>query len=110
MKKTIFTLTFLLIFIIISQTQAASNAYTTFVGGNLFDSITATAVLTDGSIIVVGRSQSADYPTTSGAFDTGCGINDACGGAFATNYSEGASGGSGDGFILRLSGNGSQLL
>ena len=75
-----FTLSFLFIFILVSQTQAASTTYTTFIGDDLFDQITSTAVLGDGSIIVVGRSQSANYPTTSGAFDTGCGINEACGG------------------------------
>src|SRR5215217_356514 len=51
--------------------------YSTFLGGGAFDEGSGIAVL-DGRAYVTGETSSADYPTTSGAFDrTRNGFNDA---------------------------------
>ena len=41
----------------------------TLLGGSAVDRITDMAVAADGSVYVAGWTESADFPTTSGAFD-----------------------------------------
>lgn len=76
------------------------NEFVSYLGGDRFDNIKGTAVLDDGSIIVVGRTQSNDFPTTPGAFDRTCGNGTACGGEFAE----------GDAFVSKFSADGSTLI
>ena len=44
--------------------------YSTFLGGSLGESISSTAVHSSGDVFIVGRTQSANMPTTVGALDT----------------------------------------
>lgn len=62
--------------------------YSTFLGGNSGDAAKSVAVDAAGAATVTGKSTSADFPTTPGAFDrefnpTMCG-SDLCGDAFVT--------------------------
>uniref|UniRef100_UPI00257A18E1 SBBP repeat-containing protein n=1 Tax=Chloroflexus sp. TaxID=1904827 RepID=UPI00257A18E1 len=62
----------------------------TFLGGSSFDEATALALDGQGSVYVVGRTESTDFPTTAGAYD----------GSFN----------GGDSFVSRLSGDLRNLL
>ena len=65
-------------------------AYSTFLGGTNSDSGSGIAVDEEGRAFVAGFTQSADYPTTPGAFDT--------------TYN-----GNGDAFVTKLNASGSAL-
>lgn len=82
MKKLTPLFALISLFTLVYLSSASTNSFVTFVGGDVFDSLRATTVLDDGSVIVVGRSHSPNYPTTAGAFDTVCGVDLACGGEF----------------------------
>jgi hypothetical protein len=70
--------------------------FSTFFGGSGTDEPNAIAVHPDGHIIVVGYTRSIDFPVTEGAFQE--------------EYAGGSAFGTGDGFILKLSGDGSRVL
>ncbi len=64
--------------------------YSTFLGGTVQDAAFAVALDAQGAATVAGRTDSADFPTTPGAFDTSIGTADA--------------------FVTRLSPTGSSLV
>ncbi len=80
--------------------------YSTFLGGTVRDSIRAIAVDGAGSAYVVGRTQSADFPVTSAAFQTMCAPDwtgttkiTSCGGS-----------GNANSFVTKLSADGASLV
>src|SRR5262249_31446434 len=52
--------------------------YATYLGGSRFDQARAIALDPVGNIYITGPTQSADFPTTAGAFDRPCGIGGSC--------------------------------
>ena len=75
--------------------------YSTFLGGNIFDSGHGIAVDADGNAYVTGQTNSTNFPTTAGAFQTsvGAGICD----PFMATHCE-------DGFVTKLDSTGSALV
>ncbi len=71
--------------------DGSSLVYSTYLGGNGFDRATSIAVDSSGNAYVTGFTASADFPTTSGAFQT-------------------KPGGNGDAFIAKLNPSGSSLV
>jgi len=57
------------IFVFKLSSDGSEIIYSTFVGGNDNDVGRGIAVDTDGNVYVTGRTESADFPTTSGAYD-----------------------------------------
>jgi uncharacterized protein (TIGR03437 family) len=55
--------------------------YSTYLGGSSSDTATGIATDTAGNVYVIGHAQSADFPVTSGAFQT---TNQSCGKPFVT--------------------------
>jgi len=53
-----------------SGDNPADLAYSTFLGGSSIDAGNAIAVGSDGAVYVTGETESADFPTTPGSFDT----------------------------------------
>jgi Beta-propeller repeat/Abnormal spindle-like microcephaly-assoc'd, ASPM-SPD-2-Hydin/Cep192 domain 4 len=64
--------------------------YSTYLGGTGFDQVNGIAVDSDGNAYVTGQTQSTDFPTSAGAFQT-------------------TAGGNGDAFVAKLSASGSTL-
>ena len=56
----------------ITKLNAAGSGlvYSTYLGGNAFDSANGIAVDSAGDVYATGESRSIDFPTTAGAFDT----------------------------------------
>ncbi len=52
--------------------------YSTFIGGTTSDGANGVALSRAGSVYVIGETNSTDFPVTSGAFDTDCGIDGIC--------------------------------
>ena len=69
--------------------------YATYLGGGEGDGATALAIDVTGAVVVVGSTSSSDFPVTPGAFSDSYG---------------GGDGDYGDGFVARLSANGTELL
>jgi hypothetical protein len=69
--------------------------YSTFLGGIASDKAVAITVDSAGAAYVAGYTQSSDFPTTSGAFDTSF---------------NGSAGSSGDAFVTKLNASGSALV
>jgi hypothetical protein len=69
----------------------ASLLYSSFLGGNSYDSVNAFAMDEGGHIYLAGDTGSADFPTTPGGFDT--------------TYN-----GGGDAFVTKLDANGATLV
>jgi hypothetical protein len=53
-----------------ASTSTLSLVYSTYLGGSIFDDATGIAVGSSGSAYVTGWTQSTDFPTTRGAFQT----------------------------------------
>jgi hypothetical protein len=81
-------------------------AYSTYLAGSLKDGAFAIAVDASGNAYVTGDTNSADFPTTAGAFDTVCGSDGTCNVA----GSHGADNSNTDVFVTKLSANGSSLV
>jgi len=75
-----------------ASTITATISYSSFLGGTQYDVINGMAIADDGSVVVVGNTESANFPTQ---------------GAFDPSYNGGSFG---DVFITKLSGNGSSLV
>jgi hypothetical protein len=73
--------------------------YSTYLGGSAAEQADAIAVDGSGNVYVTGQTNSADFPTTPGAFQTKCNVDGTCG---ASSHS--------DAFIAKLSSDGSQLV
>jgi hypothetical protein len=73
-----------------------SLVYLSYIGGNDTDQITGLAIDAGGSIYLTGLTHSSDFPATSGAFDTLCGIDGTC------KANPGDPAGTPDGFVLKL--------
>jgi hypothetical protein len=80
--------------------------YSTYLAGSLKDGAFAIAVDAAGSAYVTGDTNSADFPTPAGAFDTVCGSDGTCNVA----GSHGADNSNTDVFVTKLSANGSSLV
>ncbi|MFW3146219.1 MAG: putative Ig domain-containing protein [Thermoplasmatota archaeon] len=61
--------------------------FATYLGGSMSEEITSAAVDRDGNIFVHGRTTSADFPVTDGAFDTSLGSLD----VFITKFDQNCS-------------------
>jgi len=83
----------------VTKLNASGSAlvYSTYLGGSSADYGNGIAVDSSGSAYVVGATQSTDFPTTSGAFQTTCGGN-ACAEGWA------------DAFVTKLNASGSALV
>ncbi len=53
-------------------------SYSTYLGGSFWDEAVNLATDDAGNAYVVGITYSADFPTTSGAYDTACGTDGSC--------------------------------
>jgi len=53
----------------------SSLAYSTYLGGSTFDQANAIALDATANVYLAGQTQSTDFPTTSGAFQTACKLN-----------------------------------
>jgi len=77
--------------------------YSTYLGGSDEDYSHDIAVDSAGNAHVTGRTESVDFPTTMGAFDTTCGTDGSC-------NDDGGYGKGGDAFVTKLNADGSDLL
>ena len=55
------------------NTQGSGLVYSSFLGGSDWDVATGIAVDASGAAYVAGGTNSTDFPTTAGAFQTTCG-------------------------------------
>ncbi len=84
--------------------------YSTYLGGSGKDYSYGLAVDGAGQAYVTGQTESSDYPTTAGAYDTVCGSDGACNsGNVNWNYFGGFYT-YGDAFVSKLSADGESLL
>ncbi len=81
---------------VVKLNASGENVYSTYLGGSRDDEATAIAVDETGSAYVAGRTQSADFPATPGAFQTAVGTKP---GAASVQ----------DGFVVKLNPSGSAL-
>jgi hypothetical protein len=72
--------------VFVTKLNASGSAlvYSTYIGGNDYDTGYAIAFNTDGSAYLTGYTYSTDYPTTQAAFQTTCGSCPADSDAFVT--------------------------
>ena len=63
--------------------------YSTYLGGSASDTATSVAADSAGNVYLTGQTQSSDYPTTAGAFQTACriGSDGSCADAFVSKLS-----------------------
>jgi hypothetical protein len=75
----------------------------TYLGGSDHESARALALASNGDLLVVGETLSADFPTSANGFDSGCGTDGRCNpsGPFDSPVP--------DAFLVRLTGNLTQL-
>jgi YVTN family beta-propeller protein len=69
-------------FLVRLNATGATLSYATYLGGSQGDGGDAIALAGDGSAYVTGYTDSSDFPTTAGAFDTNCGTNGTCDGQY----------------------------
>ncbi|MFZ3089143.1 MAG: SBBP repeat-containing protein [Nitrospirota bacterium] len=87
--------------VFVTKINAAGSAlfYSTFLGGAGGDRGVGIAVdKNSGEVYVTGRTDSVNFPTTNGAFDTSCGTDGSCNGGFL------------DGFAAKINSSGSSLV
>jgi len=87
--------------VFVTKINAAGSAlsFSTFLGGAGGDRGVGIAVdKNSGEVYVTGRTDSANFPTTNGAFDTSCGTDGSCNGGFL------------DGFSAKINSSGSSLV
>jgi hypothetical protein len=65
-------------FVVKLNPTGSSLSYGTFIGGSQFEWGEGIAVDGEGNAYVTGRTESSDFPTTRGAFDTICGTDGNC--------------------------------
>jgi uncharacterized protein (TIGR03437 family) len=71
----------------VTSASGASLAYATYLGGktgNTGDFISGIAIDSAGNAYIVGYTNSSDFPVTSGAYSTVCGVNRICAAAHVT--------------------------
>jgi hypothetical protein len=85
--------------------DASSVVFSTYFGGGDQDSIAGIAFDAAGAIYVTGFTDSGDFPTTAGAFDRLCGSDGTCRGSSPPTGSIAS-----DGFVTKLSANGSAIV
>ncbi len=85
------------------KADGSALVYSTFLGGSDEDHSHDIAVDGSGSAYVTGRTKSADFPTTAGAFDTTCGTDGDCNPGVGYGH-EGS-----DAFVAKLEADGSDL-
>ena len=85
-----------------SKSGTESLVYATYLGGIRGDAGEGIVVDDAGNVLVTGFTQSADLPTTSGAYDTACGTDGDCNKQGGNYYL--------DAFFAKLSADGSALL
>jgi uncharacterized repeat protein (TIGR01451 family) len=66
--------------------SGAALVYGTYLGGSRDDRGSEIALDGSNNAYIVGVTNSADFPTTTGAYDTGCGTNGACDGQYAWEH------------------------
>ncbi len=64
--------------------------YSTYLGGSMVDDVNSIAVSAYDNAYVIGSTESTDFPTTQGAFQTKCG-GASCSDAFVTEFSSAGS-------------------
>jgi len=97
--------------------DGSSPVYSTYIGGSYNDQANAIAVDSSGNAYIAGQTFSPDFPTTTGAYQRVCGprleeINGFyCDGShIVSTCGQPGSGASQDGFVSKLSPDGSSLL
>jgi Beta-propeller repeat len=83
--------------------DGASIVYSTYFGGSSMDFINGLAVDASGAAYVAGYTSSTDFPTTAGAFDRTCGNDGMCGSTDPFTRDS-------DGFVAKISADGSTLI
>ncbi len=90
-------------FVVKLNASGSALVYSTYLGGGDEDYSHDVAIDSAGNAHVTGRTESGDFPTTTGAFDTTCGTDGDC------NPGDGYGKG-GDAFVAKLNANGSDLV
>ena len=83
--------------------DGSSLVYSTYAGGSAADLALGLAVDSQGNAFVAGRTNSPDFPTTPGAFDTTCGVNGTCNDIAPTSVIQS------DAFVFKLNPQGSDF-
>ncbi|MGA8270647.1 MAG: SBBP repeat-containing protein [Candidatus Sulfotelmatobacter sp.] len=86
-------------FVVEINPAGTSFLFGTYLGGSFGDQVNAIAVDSSGNVYAAGETNSSDFPTTTGAYQTGCGSNGQCNisgdiayyDAFVTKITPGAS-------------------
>jgi hypothetical protein len=87
------------VFITKIAADGSGTIYSTYLGGSAAEQADAIAVDGSGNVYITGQTNSADFPTTPGAFQTKCNGDGTC-----------AAGSHSDAFVAKLSSDGSQLV
>lgn len=83
-------------FVVRLTPNASALTFSTALGGNGTDEVAAMALESSGDLLLVGHTDSDDFPTTPGAYDR--------------TFNSMVGGGESDGFVARLRGDGAALL
>jgi hypothetical protein len=74
-----------LLLVLLTSLSAAQLAYSTYLGGSGSDGISASHIDPHGDVIVIGQTQSPDFPTTDGVLMPTSNAGQACGGPVGTS-------------------------